>query len=773
MAVNRVLTSSVRCFSCRTAILTSLTGFSTVASRPQPPSNTFRPSRVSSRPISSSRPSPSSSVEPEPSGPVIPEGQSHPPDVVDVPDTSRTEPSEVQPWYLRVDSRPQVPAPFLERQQLPALPADAPLLLQPLLQHLSVELGLDYLSVLDLRSLDPPPALGSSLLMILGTARSEKHLHVSADRLCRWLRTEHDMSPYADGLLGRNELKLKIKRKARRRKLLSSVGASQSEGPDDGMRTGWVCVNLGSVSHGEKQETSRDAQEGIIGFGGEGGGVQIVVQMLTEAKREDLDLEGLWGGLLKRKEKRGAKEQDALDEIAEDDNTIDTVLPYTGPLSAYRPPHFPPSKTGSGINQTRSYHTSIPRSFADVSTQPLPSQHAETLFNVEDSPQPPSARTIDSSQSHNDHILWSTVQQGDYQAVRRMLLPHPTISPSASRAIVLQTCLIHLRSLPTSSATKLLGRGHGDIHSTPFLHYFHSLIPPFAEPAHWAARIDLHIHALKVGHPGYTKPQLQELLSTTHLAGMDLPLPTHHAAIRALIARHHLANPGLLPEHAHPASYFSRADLQTGLHLLEQLSRRHGYPDREIWTQDTLLALHEAVAFLQPVRNPHARSSEPALADPHAQHPHLRRGDYERTITAQRRLSALADHLAISITSEPHLLRLLTLHAHAANWPAFWDTFAHPARLMRARSPALYAFVYHTAARTEHQKFCIETLRRCVDMMGRERPRVELTGEVARGVMRCLEWADEGVQERAGRRPVVRGEWVGLWRACEVGLKEG
>ena len=153
------------------------------------------------------------------------------------------------PWYLEVERQPQKfndSHPLAERQRIPELPEDPPPILRELLEHISVDLGLDDLSLLDLRYLDPPPALGSKLLMVIGSARSEKHLHVSADRLCRWLRSSYKLKPHAAGLLGRNELKLKLRRKARRSKLMANVGASDtSSSMDDGIRTGWVCVTVG------------------------------------------------------------------------------------------------------------------------------------------------------------------------------------------------------------------------------------------------------------------------------------------------------------------------------------------------------------------------------------------------------------------------------------------------------------------------------------------------------------------------------------------------
>ena len=272
-----------------------------------------------------------------------------PPSTVESPATSLSDPI---PWYLQVDTpMPPPPShPLADRQLIPDLPENSPSILPGMLEYLSVDSGLDDLTLLDLRSLDPPPALGSNLLMIIGTARSVKHLNVSADRFCRWLRSNYKLRPYADGLLGRNELKLKLRRKARRAKLAASVGNKMYEkggGADDGITTGWICVNVGQIEHGlvkravgedgavaeggtERDETdqvvteivstderkdeavaeadtkeeeeeyinpegsSDDQDPNYIGFGSRSNAPRIVVQMFTEEKRAELDLEKLW-----------------------------------------------------------------------------------------------------------------------------------------------------------------------------------------------------------------------------------------------------------------------------------------------------------------------------------------------------------------------------------------------------------------------------------------------------------------------------------------------
>jgi hypothetical protein len=126
------------------------------------------------------------------------------------------------------------------------------------------------------------------------------------------------MSPYADGLLGRNELKLKMRRKNRRAKLLANVGATNPENVDDGIRTGWVCVNVGQVDPDpDAPEVEKKEIEGFVGFGTESDKVSIVVQMFVEEKREETNLEGLWGNLLERSERRRLhKEEEALEAAA-------------------------------------------------------------------------------------------------------------------------------------------------------------------------------------------------------------------------------------------------------------------------------------------------------------------------------------------------------------------------------------------------------------------------------------------------------------------------
>ena len=199
------------------------------------------------------------------------------------------------PWYLQVEPPTHI-AP-MEPPQLPEIPADSPPLVTSLLEYASEEMGLDELSLLDLRKLDPPPALGPNLFMLFGTARSERHLNVSAGRLVRWLRARHRVHADADGLLGPNERKTKLRRKARRAKLLGTMGTDDA---DDGIRTGWICVNLGTIDRSGTESAIVGEDGRVSGFGVSHVGSTIIFQIMTEGRRAEMGLETLWSQALDR-----------------------------------------------------------------------------------------------------------------------------------------------------------------------------------------------------------------------------------------------------------------------------------------------------------------------------------------------------------------------------------------------------------------------------------------------------------------------------------------
>ncbi|KKF96569.1 ATPase synthesis protein 25 mitochondrial [Ceratocystis platani] len=194
-------------------------------------------------------------------------------------------------WYLEVD--PPIQPPSDIDAPLPSLPENSPSLLDPLVKYAYEDMGLDGMNIMDLRELDPPPALGPNLIMVFGTARSERHLHVSSARLVRWLRYNYHVEASADGLIGAGELRTKLRRLRRKDKIMGS-GNVVHHGGDDGISTGWICVNLGTIGNTISEELHIDGAGKMSGFGGSTDGTTIVLQVMTESRREELALEQLW-----------------------------------------------------------------------------------------------------------------------------------------------------------------------------------------------------------------------------------------------------------------------------------------------------------------------------------------------------------------------------------------------------------------------------------------------------------------------------------------------
>ncbi|KAK3192065.1 ATPase synthesis protein 25 mitochondrial [Lecanicillium sp. MT-2017a] len=201
------------------------------------------------------------------------------------------------PWFLEEEPPRHPPSQHL--QPLPTIPEDAPAMLEPMLKYVFEDMGLDDLSLLDLRELDSPAALGPNLIMLFGTARSERHLHISAGRFVRWLRKNHKIDARADGLIGPGELRTKLRRLRKKAKLMGTNASVIPRG-DNGISTGWICVNFSAEDGLTGTSASFDDSGRMSGFGASETGTTVVVQCMTESRRHELDLETLWQGILKR-----------------------------------------------------------------------------------------------------------------------------------------------------------------------------------------------------------------------------------------------------------------------------------------------------------------------------------------------------------------------------------------------------------------------------------------------------------------------------------------
>lgn len=416
--------------------------------------------------------------------------------------------SQHVPWYLQeeapVEDRP------LTEAHLPEIPNDSPEMLSTLLEYTYKDLGLDGLKLYDLRGLEIPAALGANVIMIVGTARSVKHLNVSADRLCRWLRSQYKLSPYADGLLGRNELKIKLRRKAKRARAAAAAGAMVDE-KDDGITTGWICVNAGVVDKDAISQTQL-SDAGFEGFGNIELGTNVVVQIFTEEKRADVDLDGLWEATLAREGRKNVRQTDSSE-----------------PSSA--PPRSMSDGFGSSPNQKRGFHT--------MRRLALPEMNS-----------------IDSGLGSAFPVNGASPTTGSAEAVASQMTP----------ASLLQI----LRELPAENARSELGSGPDDRTSTLFLRLFynnHAAKISAQEKA--ILRLKLLSIAVSRQHPAYSKDALFSAFSDFLQDGYDLPDDLGFDVVSALLASRPVgANPQEL------ASDIPENDMELALSVLDRLSLR-------------------------------------------------------------------------------------------------------------------------------------------------------------------------------------------------------
>lgn len=631
------------------------------------------------------------------------------------------------PWYLQIQTPQKVPQPLSDRQRIPDLPESPPAILQPLLKHISIDLGLDDLSLLDLRNLDPPPALGANLLMILGTARSERHLHVSADRLCRWLRSTYKLRPDADGLLGRNELKLKLRRKSRRAKLMGS--ASDDTG-DDGIRTGWVCVDVGVV---DGPTTAADKiPRDFVGFGRQTDGVRIVVQMLTDEKRLEIDLEKLWGAILKR----GAHSDTAG---AEDESVQSELLSQPRQRIGNQPLSI--------LTQTRRFHTST--------RNPSPGLEAQPSFMA---PLPLSSNSLNTRTwtTHADlqdfqlqltRLIESTDSDNLGNGLNQYKGQFPQVENEEWRPFVLQQLKLYLKSLSRDHAMKALGQGSTDQSSTPFLTCFYHLVSDFPPQAEIEAKIWLHSYAMDLGHGSYPIKDLVNFYNKLQIFGVKISRESYVGLLRRV-----------LREKEVPSNFeiSQSRDLQVD-QIMEILQTMYdqGY---DILTEEILVELQESSASIPKPENQDNLDynySEDVFGLPSSPMTGI-----------QRRLHALINAADIPGLSDDARLRLLDLYSKQNYWRAFWDVWNMAPRRRQPQSAEMYAFMFSVIANTKNQRACMKVLRTWVSDLDQEIPEVKLEGNVAEAVKSCLKIADPFVDEDARGSPSGHGEWISLWRRC-------
>ncbi|PGH36017.1 ATPase synthesis protein 25, mitochondrial [[Emmonsia] crescens] len=621
------------------------------------------------------------------------------------------EPEEHIPWYLQEEVEDTAPHPLRKQQPLPPLPESPPPILKDLLEHISVDIGLDNLSLLDLRRLDPPPALGANLIMIFGSARGVKHLNVSADRLCRWLRTTYKLRPDADGLLGRNELKIKLRRKARRAKLVKSAKSTLTQ-PDDGITTGWICVDVGTVEGGQFRKPEDESQKvGFVGFGTVVEGTRIVVQMMTEEKREEVDLEGLW----RRTLERNSLENEGLPQPQAEE---------------------PPQEAGN-IHESS---TAAPADFSHrVSHSPQISVNYEQRRGISTR----SRQHQDPKSATGDFV--PTTPEGETKSPEPIF--HPTSLTSLSR---------RFRNISPDEVICNLGQGVHDKGSTAFLQQFYEELAKAPSERASSQRIKLMCTAIVLHHPGYGKTDLFDAVQEHILSNYPLTRAQFLQILDALLS----FKPDLSSNP--PRLLLPSADMEMALQIIDHVGLR-GF---KLLDPTVVIKLFVGVSFQAPVYP--VKQGDLPNSTAIANRIPVPLDTYESVRRIQTRLTSVIRATKITLSANQYM-SVLRVFFNQGEYSKFWNTWEEIALAGVPRNKSLYLFIFQLHAESDGWQRCTTTLLNCIPMMERENPPVNMDGELAETITKCITIACPDILEKVERNEP--GPLVNTWHRCRIAIE--
>ena len=641
------------------------------------------------------------------------------------------------PWYLQVESPTTEQNPLLERQKAPDLPADPPPLLSAIQNHVLTDLGLDDLKLLDLRKIDPPPALGANLLMLIATARSEKHLHVSADRFRKWMRTTHKISARTDGLIGRGELKLKLRRKARRARILSRVGSVETGRSDDGLSTGWICVTIDGLEDGRPVEELPE-DDNYIGFGSRTGGVKMVIQMLTQDRREELDLESLWNDVLWRHERKELKLQRALEEMnarVEADNSLSTGE-QADPSYSSSPP--PLARTQSvGTIQIRNFHTQSAYQVRGLNTSnhdsPLPGDSVQDFLDG-DFEDPKRDPILGDFRSHMTTRNARSLKAFLVRVAR--LYPQQVMERGETWANEnrLQQHLTFLRELTPEAVEQILGHGGWDKDLNPFIRSFRRSLPLFPSVSNWTSYLNLICFCIDNGFEGYSKDLLDQVFRRLQASQIDLPNSLYVMVLSTLLEPPQLEKrQGIFDVNS---EFLIRA-----AEILEDMSFR----GHDIGTNEIRTLFEVALSRALGTQN-----------------------DTGLALSLSSNLGALLREVFGPARSLE--LEVLRLHACAdvGYWDGAWKIWRDFAAEFRRRPSELYSVMLERIAETGHRAKVLKALRIIVPDMDSEQPPVILDGDIADAIKACLRVVEPEIDDLAAADWSSNDELFQIWRRCEM-----
>lgn len=636
------------------------------------------------------------------------------------------------PWFLRVETPRPASHPFANLQTLPEIPPDAPPALEPLLKHLSEELGISDIALIDLRALDPPPAIGADTIMVVGNARSERHLHISADKACRWLRSAFGMAPHADGLLGRNEIKIKNRRLKKRGRLVSTQ-TGQVEG------VGWICVDVGSQG--------------------------LVLQLFTKYRRDEIDLEGLWGKYLGK----GAtiRKATSIEEMFGEKEPVEDVdVKYTPPIPVVRLGAGLSEGSGFSSTQRRSLHTTPRRSALEsLESQPEPGP-------------PPTKNLVD----FKGIDAFKCVESGQYWLLTGQLPSayKPGRRHAGLATLVLKAQINHLKhTYPGTNTTDailpsrrdgrpcdILGTGPADTSSTEFLRTLHANLAP---PRFLAQKFRYHLEFLAEAH----RIHPQAYPTSIFLPHLNSALATEITLTPELyyLALHAISDSPTRRRSPLPWTELSTNLINAMTAITDHMKTHCPNPDTTIseiqylffraLTPPHLDIVHTVAST---ICSKHLAAANKPVTHVLQKYPFLHVGGYHLD-SRLGTIDAAIKGSGHKYTLREHQEMLLTTYAMGGAWIAFWNRWKSLRYMGVHRDAELYGLVVGLLVMGGNQRECVNAARWLPRDMVREVPGVGLTVGMARGFLRMVEIAEGG---GVGTEETRRKGWLGELRVrCE------
>lgn len=167
----------------------------------------------------------------------------------------------------------------------------------------------------------------------------------------------------------------------------------------------------------------------------------------------------------------------------------------------------------------------------------------------------------------------------DYEGAKTLVIDNAdSIRDTEWNRFLLLQLRAYLQSIPKEEALTTLGDGVDDYESTPFLKFFHSLVPRFPGEFEWQERVWLSCFAHELGHSGYTVAVLIDLFNQLQASGVEVGRNVYLNFMRSLLGS----------DEREPEAYpIKEGDLVPVVQILQTLYER----GINILTEDLLVPL--------------------------------------------------------------------------------------------------------------------------------------------------------------------------------------